>query len=341
MNPMLQYSGHPKSSALFYWRNTSQNADEKPYFASYFTVSPVELQDEEVIRTEKMSFPYPIMIHEPLPVQRIDRVIQEARERNATIVECGEATKRNIKAQMKKVFVEYINVFITYQLEMEHKKEIVLVSDIMPEFNLGLNEERPSEEAISDRIISIEELTKTIRSFLDIEVRDKKNLEGITGEIERLRLGEEYDFDRFLHIVRVPGKIAGKISELYIRQFHSIASRDRSQTEECRKDISSLFTLKKLGELQEEARLYVRDHEMSRASRVIEEIKRIKQSNPPFTNEEDLDRFCKDLTKEGSFYDRLTSRYIEKYFLVIDKRFLEAGEIHREICSMREREARE
>lgn len=330
---MLNYNGHPKSSALLYWANTDSDSSTRPYYASFLTVSPVELHDEEQTVLERLNFSYPIMIHEPIPVKNMEKIIQESRERNATIIDCGNAGAKNIKAKMKNALAEYLNAYISFHIEMEHKKEIV-ATEIPKDLNFQFLKEKLTSLETSDKINAIVQLTGAMRSIIETE-KDPTMINHIAAQIEKLRLAEEYDFDRFLHIVRVPGKIAHKMTELYIRQFHNITSKNKDLTDECREDIASLFTLKRLDELREQTRDFINHKELNKAIRSIEQIYRIKESDPPFASGDDLDRFCKDLTEEGTLFDDLSSKYIEKYFLIIDKRFTEAGEVHRQISTLR------
>jgi len=283
---------------------------------------------------EKLNFSYPIMIHEPILVNNIDKIIQEARDRNATIVDCGSANIKNIRTEMKSALAEYLNAYITFHFEMEHKKETIL-PDAPKDVSFVKLKEKLTNLETSDKIDAITQLTGAIRSIIDKE-EDTTMVNHITEQIEKLRLADEYDFDRFMYVLRIPGEIAHKITELYIQQFYNIAKKNKELTTECKEDISSLFTLKKLDELREQTRIHINNKEMNKAINSIEQIYRIKESDPPFASGEDLDRFCKDLIETGSYFDDLADLYIKKYFLVIDKRFKEAGEIHKEICLLRE-----
>lgn len=331
---MIKYFGHPKSSALFFWKNTSFETLKKTHFASYFTVSPIELEDIELMKEDKFNFMYPIMIHEPIPVSNIERIIHESRDRGSTVVDCGRASIRNIKMKMRKALADYLNHFISYQLEMEEKKEKMSLEPINDiSFNKLKNQLLNMET--TDKVSEITQLTGAIRMFIDTG-KDMSKINYIASEMEKLRLSDEFDFDRFLHIVKVPGKIAHRITELYIKKFHNILGNNKDAIQECKEDIASLYTLKRLDELRDTIRQHIGSRDIQKAVRTLELIYRIKETNPNFCSGDDLDLFCKALTEEGILYDKLTKMYIDKYLCVIEKRFNEAGMIHREILKVKE-----
>jgi hypothetical protein len=336
--PMIKFKGHPRSSALFYWKDQSTRNSQDAYLASYFTISPIKLEENELLKIDKSNFLYPIMIHEPLPVRNIDTLVAEAKERNATIVNCGEATANNVKTKMRLVLAEYLDAYIQFLINMEEKIEKIPANPIKDLHFKKLKQEL-TKTSISERIVEITQLTGELRSLLDLG-QSGARINRIILELQRMRLEESYDFEGFLKVVALPGKIAAKMTELYIKQFYNILSDNTCNSEECREDICSLDVLRKLDDLKERIRKHVAGKEMSKVLNDIEEIYRIKNTNPRFCSGEDLDKFCKALTFDGMHADTLCSLYIEKYFLVINKRFQEAGELYKQICKMSEEASR-
>ncbi|MDQ7823137.1 MAG: hypothetical protein RDV48_10120 [Candidatus Eremiobacteraeota bacterium] len=325
---MIKFRGTPKSSALLYWiENTS--LQNKIHFASYLTISPVELQESDMLKADQLSFMYPIMVHEPIPVANIERVISEARERNATIVDCGRATAKSVRTRMRKALSEYLNAFISSYLEMEQKKKVFVTSG-PSDLNLEHLKKKLRKTDSSKKVARITQLVGQLRLGLERDA-DLNNVYEIAGEIRKLRLESDPDFDRFLNIVVVPGAIADKISELYIKRFTNLVAENKYIVQECSEDIESFFTLKRLDELRDLTRKHIGEHRTEKALQTIEQIYKIKESQPPFCSGDDLDQFCRTLVEQGDQYDTLSKMYIEKYLLVIDKKFMEAGKIHRQI----------
>jgi hypothetical protein len=333
--PMIKFKGHPRCSALFYWKDQTTRNPQGAYLASYFTISPIKLEENEILKIDKSNFLYPIMIHEPLPVRNIDTLIAEAKERNATIVNCGEATPNNVKTKMRLVLAEYLDAYIQFLINIEEKIEKIPVEPIKDLHFKKLKQEI-TKSSLNEQIIEITQLTGELRSLIDEGLPGGIRINRIIYELQRLRLKEDYDFEGFLKIVSLPGRIAGKMTELYIKQFYNVLSDCTSNLEECREDLGSLHILRKLDELKQKIRKNVADKEMSKALDALEDIYRIKNANPRFCSGEDLDRFCKALTCTGFDADALCTLYIEKYFLVINKKFQEAGEAHRQICKLME-----
>ncbi len=331
---MIRFSGHPKCSALLYWADKGQAGPGNAYLASYLTISPVPLNDPELSSIGSLHYMHPIMFHEPIAVNNLDKILIEARDRNATIVDCGETSHADSRESLRIAVGEYLTTYLSYIFQMEDKSR-TLPEDKIKDLNFKKLQNDLHTMNIQDKLAEITQLTGTMRAIVENEA-DEQKIAYISEQMDQLRIGteEESDFDRFLTIVKKPGRIARRISELFIKQFHTINAHDRYGAEECREDITSLFILLQLDELRISTRRCIAKREIDRAINTLEEIYRIKEMDPPFCSGEDLDRFCDILSREGTAFDRLSQMYIDKYFSIIEKRFEDAGTLHEKIRSL-------
>lgn len=324
---MIKIQGNPKSSALFYWVEQSSPEKEKTYFASYFTISPVEMDSKELPLQEGVSFTFPIMVHEPIPCTNIEKIISDARERNAAIVDCGRTTVKSIRARMKKALGEYLQAFISYYIDMEQKQEEMAVTQ-MADINLQNIRKKLKKSGAGERF---EKLSEKIREIRDPQTQQKNDFE-LENEILKLnkyRSETTTDFDSFLSVISIKGKIADRTIELYLEKLQSEFDEKVSFSDDKEEELQSLFILNKLSTLRDRLRKQLSNPDSAIAT--IEEIYRIKSLMPPFCSKEDLDSFCEITTERGLKANNISKKYIEKYFMVVSKNFNEAAKIHKSI----------
>lgn len=331
---MMKIQGYPKSSALFYWTEQNSAEKEKTYFASFLTISPVELEAKELPFQEGVSFTYPIMVHEPIPTTNIERIISDARERNAAIVDCGRTTVKSIRARMKKALGEYLQLFIMHYIDMEQKQE-EMASKQLVDINFENIKKKLRRAGKEERMKKTLELIEKIRIALK-EKKPAEEIEKMRLELSRLRPETEPDFDNFIDVVGNSGKIADKVVELYTHKLRRQTDPEEEKcADECEEELQSLFILHRLDRLREKARKNLGKPE--KAIEIIQEIFRIKNLNPPFASAKDLDHFSNILTERGRTAGEISKKYIEKYFKVIERDFKKAGDLHKQIQQQEEK----
>ncbi len=330
---MIKIHGNPKSSALFYWTEQTSPEKERTYFASYFTISPVEMDSSELPFQEGVSFTFPIMVHEPIPCVNIEKIISDARERNAAIVDCGRTTVKSIRARMKKALGEYLQAFISYYIDMEQKQE-EMASKQMVDINLQNVKKKLRKSTAQERIKKLTEQLNIIRKALkDRAPREK--IEEHLIKLNKYRSETTTDFDYFLANAGQKGKIAERIIELYLSKLQTELDSNHLFNDENEEELQSLFILSRIDGLREKVRKQLGNADS--AITTIEEIYRIKNLNPSFCSSEDLNKFCDIVTERGIQANTISKKYIDKYFMVISKRFKEAGILHKEIKELEEK----
>ncbi len=326
--------GTPKASALFYW--TDNSYDKKVYYASFFTISPVKMDMADIpIPEETLSLSFPIMIHEPMRCSDIDKVISDARERNAAIVDCGRTTAKSVRARMKKALEEYLHAYITHYIEMDKKEKDMESKKVLSDINLENIKKKIKKNNSKDILEKSSKLFSLIDSFRE-ELKSsskRKNLEDeelepYLNKFLSFRTDEFEDFNDFLIAVGRKGKISDKVVELYKRKYGNEKER-KSFSPEDNDELKSLLILVKLDVRREIMRKKLKTTDV--ALTTIEEIFKIKNLKPPFCGDEDLNSFCDILTEPGLVPTNIAKKYIEKYFCVITKKFDEAAKIHNEI----------
>lgn len=328
---MIKIQGNPKSSALFYWSEQTSPEREKTYFASYFTISPVEMESSDMPFQEGVSFTFPIMVHEPIPCTNIEKIISDARERNAAIVDCGRTTVKSIRARMKKALGEYLQIFISHFVDMEQKQE-EMASKKLVDIGLQNIKKKLKKTSDSEKVIKLKEYTEKIRQAVN-DKDDKEKIEQMLLKLNKYRSESTSDFDDFLAIVGQKSKIADDATQLYLekRQAEIDGTVFSDENEE---ELSSLFILGKLNVLRDRVRKQLGSPDS--AITTIEEIYRIKNLNPSFCSSEDLNKFCDIVTERGQKANIIAKKYIDKYFMVIRKNFKDAGRIHKDIQALTE-----
>ncbi len=324
---MIKIQGNPKSSALFYWTEQSSPEKDKSYFASYFTISPVEMDSKELPFQEGLSFTFPIMVHEPIPCTNIEKIISDARERNAAIVDCGRTTVKSIRARMKKALGEYLQAFISYYIDMEQKQEEMATKQ-MVDIDLQNVKKKLKKTSAQEKYEKLKEQLAQIRTYLNEKI-SKERLEEELMKLNKYRSESTTDFDAFLAVAGKKGKLAERTQELYMQKLQSEFDTKTKFSDENEEELQSLFILEKIETLRERVRKQLGNADG--AISAIEEIYRIKNLNPPFCSSEDLNKFCEITTEKGVKPSNISKKYIEKYFMVISKNFKEAGKLYKEI----------
>ena len=328
---MIKIQGNPKSSALFYWVEQTAPEKEKTYFASFFTISPVEMESSDMPFQEGISFTFPIMVHEPIPCTNIEKIISDARERNAAIVDCGRTTVKSIRARMKKALGEYLQIFISHFVDMEQKQE-EMASKNLVDISLQNIKKKLKKTSDIEKVLKLKEYSEKIR----LAVNDKENKEKIENMILKLnkyRSESTAYFDDFLINIGQKSKIADCVTKLYLEKLQAEANGG-GFNDENEEELSSLFMLGKLDILRDRVRKQLGNPDS--AITTIEEIYRIKNLNPSFCSNEDLNKFCDIITERGQKANIISKKYIDKYFMVIRKNFKEAGRIHKDIKELTE-----
>ena len=324
--------GTPKASALFYW--TDNSYEKKIYYASFFTISPVKMDMSEVpIPEEALSLSFPIMIHEPMKCSDIEKVISDARERNAAIVDCGRTTAKSVRARMKKALEEYLHAYITHYIEMDKKEKDMESKKVLSDINLEnikkkIKRNNSKGSNFSKLFSLIEDFRKELQSSAKRKNLEDEEFEPYLNKFLAYRTDELEDFSDFLIAVGRKGKISDKVIELYKRKYGNEEER-KSFSAEDNDELQSLLILVKLDVRREMMRKKLKNTD--NALKTIEEIFKIKDLKPTFCGDEDLNNFCDILTEPGTIPNNIAKKYIEKYFFVITKKFAEAGKIHNEI----------
>ncbi len=325
---MIKIQGPPKSSALFFWTdNTSDKG--KIYYASFFTISPVEMDIQDLhFQDESVNFSFPIMVHEPLPCSNIEKIISDARERNAAIVDCGRTTVKSIRARMKKALGEYLQALIAHLVQLQEKQKDMASKNVVDvDFeNIKKKLKRASsQERLKKFLEAVDKIREDLVNKDSGEVIEKDLI-----SLNKYRLETEADFESFMQAADRKGKIADRIVSLYKERLIK-ENESSSQTEvfEFEEELSSLFILNRLDILREEMRKKLA--KTNEAIAIVEDIYRIKYLNPPFCSDDDLNKFCAILTEKGTIPGNISKKYIDKYFMVITRNFAEAAKIHKQI----------
>lgn len=328
---MIKIQGTAKASALFYW--TDNSYETKVYYASFFTISPVKMEIPPGIPEDALSLSFPIMIHEPMKCADIEKVISDARERNATIVDCGRTTAKSVRARMRKALEEYLQLYITHYIDMDKKEKDLESKKVLSDINLENIKKKikknNAKASNSSKLFSlIDDFRKELKSTSKRKNLEDDEFEPYLNKFLSYATDEFEDFRDFLIAVGRKGKISDKVIELYKRKYGTEEER-KSFTPEEDEELKSLLILVKLDVRREIMRKKLKATDV--ALTTIEEIFKIKNLKPPFCGDEDLNNFCDILTEPGLAPNNIAKKYIEKYFCVITKKFDEAGKIHNEI----------
>lgn len=324
----MKINGTPKSSALFFWASTEK---EGMYFASFFTISPVPIEpppDETheccCEEDEPPKFGFPIMVHEPIPCFNIDKIISEARERNASVVDCGRTNQRLLRARMKRAIGDYLHEFIENFIEMNKK---------MVSFDTQLPISDPAKEKLKTKIrkpSSDDRAQKALEFISDIRKNVKEgNVDAAAELVSRMRdiMPASDDSEQICDALLKKGKISDRIAELAAERLLSGFKPDGEFLHA--EQLSSLLMLDRLDSMRGTMKKNISKEESALAA--IEDIYRIKLLNPPFCGGGDFNRFAAILAERGRTPSIIAKKYIQKYFAVIMNDFDEAAKLKAEI----------
>lgn len=323
---IMKINGTPKSSALFYWTDASSE-NGKRYYASFFTISPVAIDPQELPAHEGSgaNFGFPIMVHEPLPCSDIERVISDARERNAAIVDCGRTTARTIRTRMKRALGDYLQAYMAHFLEIRSKQDDMASRNVV-DLDLENIRKKIRKPSVQDRNRRILEALEALRAAVKGKA-PQEEIDSLAASMMKLDDSEE-GFAEIVEAASSKGKIPDRIAELFAAKVEASANGASFDHGD---ELASLLVLFRLDVLRDSMR-----KKLGRASAAIsvaEDIFKIKYLNPSFCGGDDLNRFCNILTEKGAVPGRIARMYIDKYFAVISRNFDEAARLRSAIES--------